>query len=287
MKGKRSAAGPPQYTAPPGGGERSSLRGDHASVEHLSLPQAARLAIREKRHTGMTRGLAMGYVQCNLVIVPRSLSYDLLLYCQRNQKACPVLEVTDPGDPEPKRTAPGADLRTDLPRYAVYVRGQRQADVTDLNAIWRDDLVAFLIGSGITFDAALERAGVPTSQHRWVVRSKLPTVPAGCLHGNMVVTMRWLTPQQAIIATQVSARFPFNHGAPIHIGDPAAIGADLAQPLVGPPVERVPEGLVAVFWACGVTPQEAAVAAKVELMIAQAPAHGFVTDLEADQLCIP
>jgi uncharacterized protein YcsI (UPF0317 family) len=253
----------------------------------LSESQAARLAIREKRHTGTTRGLAMGYVQCNLVVVPQPLAYDLLLYCQRNPKACPVLEVTDPGDPEPKRLAPGADLRSDLPRYAIYRRGARQPDVTDLNALWQDDFVAFLIGSGITFDAALERAGVPTDKHRWVVRSKLPTVPAGPFRGDMVVTMRWLTPQQAIIATQVSARFPFNHGAPIHIGDPNTIGADLAQPLFGPPVERVKDGLVAVFWACGVTPQEAALAARAEIVIAHAPAHGFVTDLRADEFCVP
>ena len=257
-----------------------------SATAELTAAQAARLAIREKRHTGTTRGLAMGYVQCNLVIVSQALAFEFLLYCQRNQKACPVLEVTDPGDPEPKRTAPGADLRTDLPRYAVYRGGVRQPDVTDLKSLWRDDFVAFLIGSGITFDAALERAGVPTGRHRWVVRSGLPTVAAGRFRGDMVVTMRWLTPQQAIVATQVSARFPWNHGAPIHIGDPAAIGADLANPLFGPPVERVPEGLVAVFWACGVTPQEAALAARIELMIGHAPAHGFITDLKADELCL-
>ncbi len=257
------------------------------SAMGLTVPQAARLAIREKRHTGTTRGLAIGYVQCNLVIVPQALAYDLLLYCQRNQKACPVLEVTDAGDPEPKRLAPGADLRTDLPRYAVYRNGERQPDVTDLDALWRDDFVAFLIGSGITFDGALERAGVPTDKHRWVVRSKLPTAPAGRFRGNMIVTMRWLAPQQAITATQVSARFPLNHGAPIHIGDPAEIGADLAHPLFGPPVDRVADGLVAVFWACGATPQEAALAAKIEIMIAHAPAHGFVTDLKADEFCLP
>ena len=264
------------------GGER-----DVNSAHDLTVPQAARLAIREKRHTGTTRGLALGYVQCNLVIIPQDLAFDFLLYCHRNQKACPVLEVTDPGDPEPKRLAPGADLRCDLPRYAVYRKGERLPDVTDLYELWRDDFVAFLIGSGITFDAALERAGVPTEKDRWVVRSRLPTVAAGRFHGDMVVTMRWLTPQQAIIATQVSARFPFNHGAPIHIGDPAAIGADLAHPLFGPPVERVPDNLVAIFWACGVTPQEAALAAGVEIMIAHAPAHGFVTDLEADKFCTP
>lgn len=253
----------------------------------MNAAREARLAIREKRHTGSSRGLALGYVQCNLVVIPRDLAFDMLLYCQRNPKPCPVLEVCDPGSWEPKRLAPGADLRTDLARYAVYRNGVREDDVTDLKALWRDDLVAFLIGSGITFDEALERAGVPTTRDRWVVTSTIPTVPAGRLHGNMVVTMRWLTPAQAIIARQVSARFPFNHGAPVHIGDPAAIGVDLAHPLFGPPVERVPEGVLPVFWACGVTPQAAALAARVELMLAHAPAYSFISDLRADEFCTP
>lgn len=252
----------------------------------MTPAQRARLDIREKRHTGTTRGLAMGYVQCNLAVVPQALAFDLLLYCQRNARACPVLEVCDPGSFEPRSLAPGADLRTDLPRYSVYENGRRR-DVDDLRALWRPDLVAFLIGSGITFDGALERAGVPTDRYRWVLRSRLPTVPAGRLRGDMVVTMRWLTPEQAIIATQVSSRFPHNHGAPIHIGEPAAIGADLEAPLFGGPVGPRPEGLVPVFWACGVTPQQAALEAKVDLMITHAPAHGFITDLQADRFCIP
>jgi uncharacterized protein YcsI (UPF0317 family) len=253
----------------------------------LSSSQRARLEIRERRHTGTTRGLAMGYVQCNLVILPQPLAYEFLLYCQRNQRSCPVIEVTDTGSWEPKLTAPGADLRTDLPRYAVYRNGRRVSDETNIVHLWQTNFVAFLIGSGITFDEALERAGVPTDQHRWVVRSRLPTVPAGRFHGNMVVTMRWLTAEQAIIATQVSSRFPHNHGAPIHIGDPAAIGADLAEPMFGGAVLARPERLVPVFWACGVTPQAAAEAAGIELMITHAPAHGFITDLKADQFCIP
>ena len=226
-------------------------------------------------------------MQCNLAVVPQALAFDFLLYCQRNARACPVLEVCDPGSPEPKQLAPGADLRTDLPKYAVYRNGERLPDVTDLKSSWRSDWVAFLIGSGITFDGALERAGVPTGEHRWVLNSKLPTVPAGRFRGNMVVTMRWLTPAQAITATQVSSRFPHNHGAPIHIGDPAAIGADLEHPLFGEEIGSMPQGLVPVFWACGVTPQKAALSAKIELMITHAPAHGFITDLEADRFCLP
>jgi uncharacterized protein YcsI (UPF0317 family) len=253
----------------------------------MTPAQQARLDIREKRHTGTTRGLALGYVQCNLAIVPEKLAFDFLLYCQRNARACPVLEVCDPGSPEPKQLAPGADLRTDLPKFSVFRNGERLGDVSDLKSLWRSDLVAFLIGSGITFDGALERAGVPTGRDRWVLNSTIPTVPAGRFRGNMVVTMRWLTAEQAIVATQVSSRFPHNHGAPIHIGDPAAIGADLEHPLFGEKIAAIPPGLIPVFWACGVTPQEAALRAKVELMITHAPAHGFVTDLEADRFCTP
>ena len=222
----------------------------------------------------------------NLAVVPEKYAFEFLLYCQRNSRACPVLEVCDPGSPEPKQLAPGADLRTDLAKYSVYEQGRRR-DVTDIRDRWRSDLVAFLIGSGMTFDGALERAGVPTDQHRWVLNSRIPTIPAGRFRGDMVVTMRWLAPEQAIVATQVSSRFPHNHGAPIHIGDPAAIGADLERPLFGGPVPAMPKNLVPVFWACGVTPQEAALQAKVDLFIAHAPAHGFVTDLEADRFCIP
>src|ERR1700688_3975558 len=119
---------------------------------------------------GTSRGLAPGFVQCNLAIVPKAYAFEFLVYCQRNQRACPVLEVTDPGDPVPRRLAPTADLRTDCARYSVFVDGIRQDDRSDLTDIWRDDLVCFLIGSGITFDAALERAGVPTGRDRWVLR---------------------------------------------------------------------------------------------------------------------
>ena len=256
------------------------------ATAELASPENVRLACRKGSQTGTTRGLAMGYVQCNLVVLREVHAYEFLLYCQRNQRACPVLEVTDTGDPEPKHLAPGADLRTDLPRYAVYREGRRLADVLDIKDLWKDDFVAFLIGSGITFDQALEDAGVPTTRDRWVLRTGMPTVPAGRFRGPMVVTMRWLAPEHAIIATQVTARFPFNHGAPLHIGDPAGIQADLKNPFFGPPVDEVPPTAVPVFWACGVTPQEAAIKAGIDLMITHSPGHGFVTDLPARDLAM-
>jgi uncharacterized protein YcsI (UPF0317 family) len=246
--------------------------------------QEARLAIREGRRIGLTRGLAPGFVQCNLVVLDRSLAHDFLLDGKRNPKACPVLEVTDPGDPVPRRLARDADLRTDLPCYAVYGNGAREADRTEIRGLWTPDSVAFLIGSGMTWDLALEQAGVPTDRYRWVLRTTIPTRPAGLFHGSLVATMRWLTPVQAIPAIRVSDRFSRHHGAPIHVGDPGAIGADLHAPLFGGPVPDLPSGLIPVFWACGVTPQEAALAGKLRLMITHAPGHAFISDLEADRL---
>jgi uncharacterized protein YcsI (UPF0317 family) len=254
------------------------------SAEDLLESRRVRYEIREGRITGTSRGLAPGFVQCNLAIMPKAYAFDFMLYCQRNQKACPVLEVTDPGDPVPRKLAPTADLRTDCARYSVFVDGERQQDRLDIKDLWRDDLVAFLIGSGITFDAALERAGVPTGRNRWVLRTNRPTEPAGPFRGDLIVTMRWLTPQQAIVATQVSSRFPFNHGAPIHIGNPADIGADVKAPMFGGPVPAMPGDQTAVFWACGVTPQSAAEAARLPLFIVHAAAHSFITDLPADHL---
>jgi uncharacterized protein YcsI (UPF0317 family) len=249
--------------------------------------QRIRAEIRAGRMTGSSRGLAHGFVQCNLAIMPKAHAFDFMLYCQRNQRACPVLEVLDAGDPVSRTLAPQADLRTDCAKYSVFVDGKREADRSDISDLWRDDLVSFLIGSGITFDDAFEQAGVPTDKARWVLRTSTPTEPAGPFKGDLIVTMRWLTPQQAIVATQVSARFPFNHGAPIHIGDPAAIGADTANPMFGGPVPDMPRDKVALFWACGVTPQAAAENARLPLFIGHAPAHSFITDMRATSLMTP
>jgi uncharacterized protein YcsI (UPF0317 family) len=255
--------------------------------DRVTVPAEARLAMRRGQWTGATTFRVPGYVQCNLVVLPKAEAYDFLVFCQRNPRPCPVIEVTDPGDSEPRFSAPGADLRTDLARYAVYRDGVCMEEVTDITHLWRNDSVAFLIGSSLTFDAALARAGVPLDHGVWVLDTTLPTVPAGRFAGPLVVTMRLMTPAQAVIATQLTARFPFNHGAPIHLGDPALIGADLEHTLFGPPVPTLPPGLLPVFWACGVTPQRVALAAKVPFMITHKSGHGFITDLKADQFCQP
>jgi uncharacterized protein YcsI (UPF0317 family) len=239
--------------------------------------------------TGPTPGLALGYVQANLVVVPRELAFDFLLFCQRNPKPCPLLDVTEPGDPEPRLVALGADLRTELPRYCVYQHGELADEPADLHAWWRDDLVGFLLGCSFTFENALLQAALPV-RHIEVgcnvpmYRTSIPCRPAGAFRGPMVVSMRPLTPAQAITATRICARFPRAHGSPVHFGDPAAIGVrDLDRPDFGDPVE-IRSGEVPVFWACGVTPQAVAMEARPPLCITHKPGHMFVTDLRDNEL---
>src|SRR5438105_10990106 len=211
--------------------------------------------------SGPTAGLAMGYVQANLVVVPRDLAFDFLLFCQRNPKPCPLLDVTEAGDAEPKLCAPGADVRTDLPRYRVYRNGELVDEPTDIVKLWQNDWVAFLIGCSFTFENALLQAGLPVRHIEAgcnvpMYRTNIACQRAGIFHGPMVVSMRPMTPAHAIRATQICTRFARAHGTPIHPGDPAAIGIrDIAKPDFGDAVSIRP-GEIPVFWACGVTTQE-------------------------------
>jgi uncharacterized protein YcsI (UPF0317 family) len=248
-----------------------------------------RRRVRAGECTGPTCGLALGYVQANLVVVPRDLAFDFLLFCQRNPKPCPLLAVAEPGSPEPRLVAPGADLRTDLPRYRVYRHGELVDEPDDLTGLWRDDLVGFLLGCSFTFENALLQAGLPVRHIERgcnvpMYRTTIECVPAGAFRGPMTVSMRPMTPAQAVRAVQVCSRFPRAHGAPVHVGDPSAIGVrDLGRPDFGDPVEVRP-GEVPVFWACGVTPQTVAMAARPPFLITHKPGHMFVTDLRDTDL---
>jgi uncharacterized protein YcsI (UPF0317 family) len=252
-------------------------------------PRDIRELIRQGEWRQPTAGLCQGRVQANLVILPRDLAYDFLLFAQRNPKPCPLLEVAEPGSTEPVQTAPGADLRRDLPKYRIYRQGQLEAEVSDLMAIWQKDLVSFLLGCSFTFEAAMLRAGVPVrhlEEERNVpmyITSRL-CQPAGIFQGPLVVSMRPIPDSLISIAVQVTARFQAAHGGPVHVGDPLLLGIkDLGRPDFGDPVTIRP-GEVPVFWACGVTPQAVAMQAKPPLMITHAPGHMFITDLEDEAL---
>lgn len=227
--------------------------------------------------------MAPGFVQANLVILPQDWAFDFLLFCQRNPRPCPLLEVTEPGDPEPRELAKGADLRTDLPLYRVYREGRLSEESTDIRGMWRDDLVSFLIGCSFTFESALMEEGIPVRHVEMGVNvpmyiTTVPCRPAGRLRGPMVMSMRPIPAAMVARAVMATALFPAVHGAPLHVGEPEAIGiGDLSRPDYGDPVE-IREGEVPVFWGCGVTPQAILIASGPPFAITHAPGHMFVSD---------
>lgn len=251
--------------------------------------QKARAEIREGTYTGHTSGIARDHVQGNVVILPQSLAGDFLRYCQRNPKPCPLLAVSEPGDPMLPKLGADLDIRTDVPRYRVWKKGELVDEPVDIRKLWREDLVTFVIGCSFSFEQALLDAGLSMrhiDQNRNVAmyRTNIQTEPAGPFHGPMVVSMRPLRAAAAIRAIQVTSRFPDVHGAPVHIGDPTLIGIkDLALPDYGDAVDVMRDELP-VFWACGVTPQAAIAQAKPDFCITHAPGSMLITDLLNHQL---
>ncbi|OEV11713.1 putative hydro-lyase [Streptomyces nanshensis] len=251
---------------------------------------AARAAVRAGDRAP-TAGVAPGSTQANLISVPRDWAYDVLLFCQRNPKPCPVLDVTDAGAVSTV-LAPDADLRTDLPAYRVWEHGELADEPSEVTSLWRKDLVTFLIGCSFTFEWALAGAGVPLrhiEQSRNVAMyvTDVPCRPAGGMHGPMVVSMRPVPEESVETAVRVTGRMPAVHGAPVHTGDPARIGIrNLDEPDFGDPTELRP-GDVPVFWACGVTPQAAVVSSRPPFAITHSPGRMFITDVRDEEYAVP
>jgi uncharacterized protein YcsI (UPF0317 family) len=229
------------------------------------------------------------YAKMNLVIVPVEVAFEFAVFCQRNPQCFYMSDITDPGDPHPKLLAPEADVRTDLPRYCVYQNGDIIDEPSNIMKYWRDDLVAFLIGSSSSFDWALLTANV---QYRTLgaYETNVQCIPSGRFSGAMVVTARaFSTIRDAVRAIQISSRHPAFHGAPIHMGDPKAIGIkDWANPdyeILGQ-IDPVKESEIPMFWGCGIVPKGIATASKIPLMITHYPAHLFLADRLAAELAM-
>lgn len=246
-------------------------------------PEVVRARIRAGEHTGPTGGLAPGFVQTNLVILPEDLAFDFLKFCVRNPKPCPVLEVTDAGSPVPAVMAPGADLRTDAPKYRIYENGVLVDEPVEIRSYWQNDMVAFLTGCSFTFETALLSAGLGLAhldQGRNVPMyvTGRECAPSGPFAGPMVVSMRPYRAEEIPLAVTVSGRYPTMHGAPVYVGDPDSLGIrDLDAPEFGDAIS-LDKDQIPVFWACGVTPQAVAMNACPPLVITHSPGHMFVTD---------
>jgi len=259
-------------------------------MERTISPAQLRSLIRTAEWKGPTSGLAPGYVQANLVMLPREEAFPFLLFCVRNPRPCPILDVLEPGQYEP-RIAPGADLRRDLPKYRIYEKGILKSEMESVSDIFNEEMVSFLLGCSFSFENALLAAGLPVRNIEegknvsMYVTNRI-CAPSGPFSSPLVVSMRPMKPDQAIRAAQVTTRFYLTHGAPIHFGSPDEIGIrNLAEPEFGDPVTILP-GEIPVFWACGVTSQAAVLSARVPLAITHSPGHMFVSDLRDEELTI-
>lgn len=250
----------------------------------MMTPLDARRACRDGL-VAPTAGMAPGFTQCNMISLPKDWAWDFLLYAQRNPKPCPVLDVTEAGRFDTV-LAEGADLRRDLPLYRIWRDGQLAEEVADATAAWGEhpDLVTFLIGCSFTFETPLQQAGIEVRHITQGCNVPMYSTnracrPAGRMQGPMVVSMRPIPADRVADAVTITARTPAVHGAPVHIGDPAALGiTNLSRPDFGDAVE-VRDGEIPVFWACGVTPQAAVMASGVPFAITHAPGHMFITDI--------
>jgi uncharacterized protein YcsI (UPF0317 family) len=254
-------------------------------------PGLVRNIIRNGEFTGQTSGMCRGFAQGNLVILPKPLAYDFLLFTQRNPKSCPVLEVAGTGSRELKLIATGSDVATDIPKYRVYKNGEISGEFFDINSLWREDFVSFILGCSFTFESALIDEGIEVRHIQAgcnvpMYITNIDASPAGIFSGPTVVSMRPIPLDKVVKAVQITSRYPRVHGAPIHIGNPALIGIkNINKPDFGDAVE-IKENEVPVFWACGVTPQAVAMKTKPEIMITHSPGHMFITDIKNHELCV-
>lgn len=260
---------------------------DHAALASahpacLSPAQARALFRESPENITTTAGYSAGYAQANLIALDKRYAFDFLLFAQRNPKPCPILGVLEPGEINSELLA-GGDIRTDIPAYRIYRNGVLVDETYDATAYWSDDTVAFLIGCSFTFEQALIDNAVPVAHIEQgrnvpVFLTNIDCAPAGVFAGKMVVSMRPIPASKVADAVRITSRYPAVHGAPIHVGDPAAIGiADLAAPDFGQAVD-LPAGSVPVFWACGVTPQAIVMQSKPDLAICHAPGNMLITD---------
>jgi uncharacterized protein YcsI (UPF0317 family) len=254
-------------------------------------PDAFRRLVRSGEFRGPTAGYGGNHAQVNLAILPQDKAADFLRFCHLNPKACPLLGVSEPGQWNIPRLGADLDIRNDVPAYYVYRNGRLAEEVESLEALWRDDLVTFAIGCSFSFEHVLLESDIPVRHIQQgcnvpMYRTNIANGVAGPFGGRMVVSMRPLRAADAIRAIQITSRFPGVHGAPVHLGDPQLIGIeDLQLPDYGDPVEVEPDE-IPVFWACGVTPQEAILSARLPFAIAHKPGYMLVTDIPNHRLAV-
>ena len=247
----------------------------------FTIAEEFRKNCRDRIHTTSTSGCCVDFVQVNAIFLPQEYSYDFLLFCQRNPKPCPLLEVTSSLSAD--ILAPGSNLYTDIPKYNILEYGEITKTELDVSAYIPHKFSVFLLGCSFSFEQALITAGVPVrhieeNKNVPMYITNIDCRPAGVFSGPLIVTMRPIPIEKLNLALKITSRYPSVHGSPIHKGDPGLIGIkDLSQVDYGDAV-TIYSNEIPVFWACGVTPMQAILQAKIPLAVTHAPGHMFITN---------
>lgn len=251
--------------------------------------------LRQRARNGenfTTSGLAKGHVQTNVVIIPKSHAFDFMLFCIRNPKPCPIVEVFDPGNFN-SSYAIDSDIRTDVPEYKIFRKGELVEFSTDIKSFWRSDFVVFLLGCSFTFENELIKNGIElpyftNKKNVPMFITSIDTEPVGDFSGKMVVTQRWVKKDKVVKAVQATSRYPNQHGTPIQINNSEDIGIiDPYKPDFGDPwIPKNTKDYIPMYWACGVTPQLILQSAKVDISITHSPGKMFVTDLKDEDMAV-
>ena len=251
--------------------------------------------LRQRARNGenfTTSGLAKGHVQTNVVIIPKSHAFDFMLFCIRNPKPCPIVEVFDPGNFN-SSYAIDSDIRTDVPEYKIFRKGELVEFSTDIKSFWRSDFVVFLLGCSFTFENELIKNGIElpyftNKKNVPMFITSIDTEPVGDFSGKMVVTQRWVKNDKVVKAVQAKSRYPNQHGTPIQINNSKDIGIiDPYKPDFGDPwIPKNTKDYIPMYWSCGVTPQLILQSAKVDISITHSPGKMFVTDLKDEDMAV-
>ena len=241
-----------------------------------------RKSIANEEFCSPTGGYCGGYVQTNMVVLPKEYADAFEKFASINNKAIPVLEIVK-GTHYSKLLADGANLLNELPSYDIIEDGKVVKTVTNIEKYYEDDFVFFLIGCSFTFEKALSEAGinlryVEQKKNVSMYNTNIKLNPHDIFKGEMVVSMRPIKKERVADACVVTSHYPETHGAPIQVGYPEMIGIeDLQKPDYGDSIE-IKDDEVPLFWPCGVTPQNVLRDMKIPFAITHSPGYMFVTD---------
>ena len=259
----------------------------YAKAQKLDNNQLRKL-IKSEKFKGQTSGLAKNFLQTNLIMLDKSYALDFMIFCQRNPKSCPLVGVTNVGDPFFRTLGKNIDVRSDVPSYNIYKNGELYKLTNNISDLWSEQLIAFAIGCSFTFEHSLIQNGfkidhIESNKIVPMYKSNIKNKVSGPFKNTMVVSMRIFKKSQVNEVINICQSFHWAHGKPVHVGDPSKIGInEINNPDWGDKPRLLLEDEVNVFWACGVTPQNAILNSDIPFCISHTPDHMLITDIKED-----